>query len=173
MMGGMGQMMGERMGRSNPWFRHRISLIFQNSANLGLDDQQKARLNEIHRKYAKVIIRQKAELKIAEMDLDALLMESEINMQKAKDILKKIEGIETEIGYQKIEALTEAKKVLTEEQRAKLAKIMEAAPVMEGGMGCMMCPMMGEGMTGAMMGQPAPASQKEGESGPAKDPHGH
>lgn len=131
----MGGMKGERMGGHQPWFNHGVSLILRNSGKLGLNDQQKTKINEIRRKYSKDIIRQGAELKIAEIDLDALLKASDINLGKVKEALKKSEGIETQIRYLKIEALTEAKKILTEGQRETLRKMMEEPPpMMMGGM---------------------------------------
>jgi Spy/CpxP family protein refolding chaperone len=157
----MGGMRGERMGRYHPWFRHGVSLILQNSEKLGLTDQQKAKLNDIRRKYTKEIIRQDADAKIAEIDLEPLLKESEINLPKVKEALKKIEGIETQIKYLKIEAFTEARKVLTDEQKATLRKMMEEhAPMMMRGM---------MGTHGAM------EQEEETEMGttPKSDPHAH
>jgi hypothetical protein len=156
----MGGMMGERMGRSQPWFRHGVSLILQNSEKLGLTDQQKAKLNDIRRKYTKEIIRQDADSKIAEIDLEPLLKESEINLSKVKEALKKSEGIETQIRYLKIEAFTEARKVLTDEQRATVRKMMEDhSPMMMRGM---------MGTHGAMEQEEA-----EMETTPKADAHAH
>jgi Spy/CpxP family protein refolding chaperone len=126
----MGGIKGERMGRHQPWFKHGVSLILRNSGKLGLNDQQKTKLNEIRRKYSKDIIRQDAELKIVEIDLDAILKVPDMNLGKVKEVLKKIEGIKTQIRYLKIEALAEAKKILTEKQRETLRKIMEEPPPM-------------------------------------------
>jgi hypothetical protein len=164
MMGGMMGMARERMGRFTPWFQYGVTLMLQNANRLGLSDEQKKRLDEIRRRYSKDIIKQEAELKIAEIDLEPLLKESEMNLPKVKEALKKIEGIETQIRYLRIEALTEARKILTDEQRKNLRKIMEApVPMMRG-----------------MMGSPAELEKeeqkKEGvqkEEVPKTDPHGH
>jgi Spy/CpxP family protein refolding chaperone len=162
MMGGMMGMRGERMGRHNPWFRHGVSLILRNSGKLGLNDEQKTKLNDIRRKYSKDIIRQDSERKIAAIDLEALLMAPDINLGKVKDALKKSEGIETQIRYLKIEAFTEARKVLTGAQRETLRKMMEERS-----------PMMMRGMTG-MMGDLESMEEDPGEeTTPGADPHGH
>jgi len=156
----MGGMMGERKGRFHSRFTHGVSLILQNSEELGLTDQQKAKLNDIRRKYSKEIIRQDADSKIAGIDLEPLLKESEINLPKVKEALKKIEGIETQIKYLKIEAFTEARKVLTDEQRATLRKMTEEhAPMMMRG----------------MMGTHGDMEQEEAEmeTAPKADPHAH
>jgi len=162
MMGGMMGMRGERMGRHHPWFQHGVSLILRNSMRLGLNDQQKAKLNDIRIKYTKDIIRQDAELKIAEIDLDSLLKESEINLQKVKEALKKTEGMETQIRYLRIEALTEARKILTEEQRENLRKMMEERS-----------PMMMRGMMGAYETESEEQEEAGKEITPKTDPHGH
>jgi len=163
MMGGMMGMKGERMGRHHPWFQHGVSLMLRNAGRLGLNDQQKTKLNDIRRKYSKDIIRQDAELKIAEIDLDALLKVSDINLGKVKEALKKSEGIETQIRYLKIEALTEAKKTLTDGQREILRKIMEEPSPM------MMRGMMGTNET--MEGEPGEDAGEE--MTPGTGPHGH
>jgi len=157
----MAGMMGERMGRSHTRFGHGVSLILQNSGKLGLTEQQKAKLNDIRRKYTKEIIRQDADAKITEIDLEPLLKEAEINLSKVKEALKKAEGIETQIRYLKIEAFTESRKVLTDEQRATLRKMMEDHS-----------PMMMRGMMGT---QGAMEQEEETETGvaPVSDPHGH
>jgi|GEM_PF-3540646 len=163
MTGGMMGMRGERMGRHNPWFRHGVSLILRNSGKLGLNDEQKTKLNDIRRKYIKDIIRQDSERKIAAIDLEALLMAPDINLGKVKDALKKSEGIETQIRYLKIEALTEAKKILTEKQRETLRKIMEEPP-----------PMMMGGMMGADETLEVEQAEDAGEvMMPGTGPHGH
>lgn len=159
-MAGQG-MMGSMMGRFNPWFQHGVSLILRNSGKLGLTDQQKAKIDDVRRKYTKDIIRQEAELKIAEIDLEPLLKESEMNLPKVKEALKKIEDIETQIRYLRVEALTEAKKILTDEQKNSLKKLMElrAAPGTRG-----------------MMSLPEAEEEKEEtpeEEIPRTDIHGH
>lgn len=158
----MGGMKGERMGRHQPWFNHGVSLILRNSGKLGLSDEQKTKLNDIRRKYSKDIIRQDSERKIAAIDLEALLMAPDINLGKVKDALKKSEGIETQIRYLKIEAFTEARKVLTGAQRETLRKMMEEPPPMTMG-----------GMMG-MMGDLESMEEDPGEeTTPGADPHGH
>lgn len=165
MMGGMMGMGRKCMGRFNPWFQYGVTLILENTAKLDLSDEQKDRLDNTRRKYTKDIIRQDAEIRVAEIDLEALLKKPEINLSEIKEVLKKIGNMETQVEYLRIEAFNEARKILTDEQRKNLRKIMETpAPMMRG-----------------MMGGPPVEPQKEEqeEEGlqktgvPKTDPHGH
>jgi Spy/CpxP family protein refolding chaperone len=108
--------------------------MLQNADKLGLSDEQRKQLDEIRTRYSKDIIKQDAESKIAEIDLQVLLKESEINLSEVKEALKKVENAETQIRYLRIMAFVEARKILTGEQRNSLKKLMEmrATPGMRG-----------------------------------------
>ena len=163
MMGGMMGMGRERMGRHKQWFQYGVTLMLRNADKLGLNDEQIRKLDNIKRKYSKDIIKQDAEMKIAEIDLGALLKESEINLSEVKEALKKVENFKTQIRYLRITAFVEARKILTDEQKNSLKKLMEmrAAPWMKG-----------------MTSSPEPEEEGEEEETPEEeapqtDPHGH
>jgi len=161
MMGGMMGMGRERMGRHKQWFQYGVTLMLQNADKLKLSDEQIKKLDNIKRKYSKDIIKQDAEMKIAEIDLGALLKESEINLSEVKEALKKVESTETQIRYLRIMAFVEARKILTDEQKNSLKKLMEmrAAPGTKG-----------------MTSSPEPEEGEEEtpeEEAPQTDPHGH
>lgn len=140
MKGGMmgGEMMGgEMMGMDrNSWFHHGVTLTIMHAEELGLTEKQKSQLEDIRVKYTKEIIRQDAEFQIAEMDLDGLLKNDAADLSKIKDAIRKVEGISGQIRFLRIEAFAEVRKVLTDEQRARLKKLMESHPMssMMGGM---------------------------------------
>lgn len=148
---GQGQMMD--MGES-PWFQYGVTLTLKNAENLGLDDKQINRLEGIRDKYTKEIIKLEADLKALEIDLNTLLKTDNIDLPKIKNTVKKIEGAQSQTRYLRIEAFTEARKVLKPEQKEKLKKLIEMPPAqMKGYMGKDMdCPMMKGGMGGSMMG---------------------
>ena len=162
MMGGMMGMGRERMGRHKQWFQYGVTLMLRNADKLGLSDEQIKKLDNIKRKYSKDIIKQDAEMKIAEIDLGALLKESEINLSEVNEVLKKVESTETQIRYLRIMAFVEARKILTDEQKNSLKKLMEkrAAPGMRG-----------------IVSSPEPEEEGEEETpegdAPKTDPHGH
>jgi len=170
--GTMGGSMMMGLG-SSPWFHHGVTLTLKNADKLGIDEKQKGQLEEIRTRYTKDIIGQDAELKIAEMELDALLGEKEIDLPKVNEAIRKVAGVEAQIRYLRVEAFTEARKVLTDEQRKRLKELMEMpstpmkmemmdCPMMKGmgggmgKMGGMDCPMM-KGMMGGMAGEVAKA----------------
>lgn len=134
--GGMLGMGRERMGHHKRWFQYGVTLMLKNADKLGLSDEQIKKLYEIKRKYSKDIIKQDAEMKIAEIDLGALLKESEINLPEVKEVLKKVENFKTQIKYLRIMAFVEARNILTDEQKDSLKKLMQmrAAPWMRGTM---------------------------------------
>ena len=139
-----GQMM-EMMGmEGNPWFHHGVSLTLLNSNELGLDEKQKGQLEGIRTKYTKELIRQGAEIEIAELDLNSLLKTDAADLSKVKDVIKKASDMEGRIRYLRIEAFAEARKVLTDEQKGKLRKLMENPACMMGDKA--------KGITGGMMG---------------------
>jgi Spy/CpxP family protein refolding chaperone len=162
MMGqGMMGMGRERMGRHRQWFQYGVTLMLRNADKLNLSDEQIKNLENLKRKYSKDIIKQDAEMRIAEIDLGALLKEPEINLSEVKEVLKKVENIKTQIRYLRIMAFVEARKILTDEQKNSLKKLMEmrGAPWMKG-----------------MTNSPEPEEGEEEtpeEEVPQTDPHGH
>jgi Spy/CpxP family protein refolding chaperone len=125
MTGGMMGMSGDRVRPHKPWFRYGVSLVLRNADRLGLSDEQKKQLNDIRIRYAKEIVKQNAELEIAEIDLEALLNKSEFDLSEAKEALKKVESAKTQIKYLRVEAFVAARKILTNEQKSDLKKLME------------------------------------------------
>ena len=124
MRGGVMGMGKGRMGRHNPWFRYGVTLMLYHADELGLSDEQRKQLDDMRRKYSKDIIRLSADSQIAEIDLEALLRESDINLSQVKEALKKVESVKTQIKYLRVEAFVEARKILTSEQRSSLKKLM-------------------------------------------------
>lgn len=116
MIGAMGM---DRKGYRQ-WFQYSVTLMLKNADKLKLSDEQIKKLFDIKRKYSKDIIKQNAEMKIAEIDLEALLKELDINLSEVKEALKKVEDIKTQVRYLRIMAFDEARKVLTDEQKRPL-----------------------------------------------------
>jgi len=162
MMCGMMGMGREGMGHHRRWFKYGVTLMLQNADKLGLSDEQIKKLYEIKRKYSKDIIKQDAEMKMDEIDLGALLRESEINLSEVKEALKKVENTKTQIRYLRITAFVEARKILTDEQKKSLKKLMHrrAAPGMRR-------------MTSSSEPEEEGEEETPEEEGSETDPHGH
>jgi len=148
---GMGHgMMGEdsQMGTGMMGEHHILGKLM----SLGLDEKQKEAVKEIERKTMKEIIKKRADLDIARIDLRDLLDKDSVNMKDIESKLKQIASLETDIHLSRIKAHEEIKSKLTPDQRKKLKEMKEHG-MMRGKMGMMQgkgCGMMGE-MTGGVM----------------------
>ena len=104
---------------------------------------------------AKTSIKQRADVRVAELELQQLLDADPVEMGKVEAKLKDIEGLRTALRLNLIKAHEQAKGVLSPEQRQKFERIHDRMPGMrgmmgEGGMGRMemMGPQMRSGMSG-------------------------
>ena len=150
MMGGGMQGMPEGMGRLRP-----SQVVRMLKAELGLSDEQAKQLTQIFSQATKAGIKQRAEIRIAELELRDLFETDPVDMAQVEGKLKAIEGLRTALRLSLIKAHEQAKGVLTPEQRQKLEGLHDRlAGMMSPGMMGMM-EMMGAGGSGGMgmMGQ--------------------
>lgn len=160
MMGGgmMGEgMMGEgMMGAEHP--------LWKSLKGLGLDEKQKDTAKRIIRKTMKEVIKKKADMQIAKIELRDALDEDTVDMKAVESKLKTIESLETDIHLSHIKAIEEIKSILTPDQRKNLKEMMERHPMMKK-MGMMQgkgCGMMGGMMQhGGMEKTSSPAEENE------------
>lgn len=161
--GGMGGHMG--MMEPGPMLR-----MLKNE--LALSDGQETQLKGILYQVTKTSIKQRADVRVAELELQQLLDADPVDMSKVEAKLKEIEGLRTAFRLNLIKAHEQAKGVLSPEQRQKFERIHDRLPGMkgmmgEGGMGRM--GMMGHqrmsGMAGAGTGG-TPQSAREGPGMP-------
>jgi Spy/CpxP family protein refolding chaperone len=143
MMGTMGE--GSEMGPGVMGVHH----IWGKLMSLGLDEKQKEAVKEIVRKTMKEIIKKRADLAIARIDLRDLLDNDSVDMKAVESKLKQIAALETDIHLSHIKAHEAIKSKLTADQRKKLKEMPEhgmmmGKPDMMQGKGC--------GMMGEMMG---------------------
>ncbi len=133
MMHGMGGMQGGgmMMDDGHPMWKHLKCL--------GLDDKQMAALKALRSKTMKEMIKKRAEVQTAGIELKDLLDKDPVNMKAVETAVKKNESLKTEMVLAHIKAREEMKALLTPEQRKRLKEMMESGP----GAGC--------GMMGGMM----------------------
>lgn len=93
--------------------------------NLDLDQKQKAEIWKIKADMMKNMIRKKADLKIARLELGELLHSEKTDMTKVEAKVKEMEGMKASMLISGIKAMEAAKSKLTAEQRKKLADMME------------------------------------------------
>jgi Spy/CpxP family protein refolding chaperone len=163
-------MMGRHMGmygeKGMPGMHHRL---WRYIMGLDLDQNQKARIMEIKTDLMKKMIRKRADLKIAGLELRGLVHADKVDMKKVEAKVKEIEGLRSSMLLAGIEAAETVKSQLTAEQRTELDDMMDAP---------MRCTMMGgimpdRGMMGGndimgMMPQSSDEGQDEGEPSQGK-----
>ncbi len=145
MMGGGTQSMPEGMGMPRP-----SQIVRMLKAELELSDEQAKQLKQIFSQATKAGIKQRADIRIAELELRELLETDPVDMAQVEGKLKAIEGLRTALRLSLIKAHEQAKGVLTPEQRQKLEGLHDRLHGMmsPGMMGIM--EMMGEGGSGGM-----------------------
>ena len=127
---------------------------------LKLTDDQVAKLKKIRLDYQKEMIKRRANLRVAELELWELIDAKNLDMDKADKKVKEAEAIRAGIMLYRIKALQETRKFLTDEQYEQFRELgfksmrrMMGRHGMMGGMGGGMGGgMMGGGMGGGMMG---------------------
>jgi Spy/CpxP family protein refolding chaperone len=164
MMGGGMQGMPEGMEMPRP-----SQLVRRLKAELGLSDDQVKQLTQIFSQITKAHIKQRADIRIAELEVGELLEANSVDMGQVEGKLKAMEGLRTTLRLTLIKAHEQAKGILTPEQRQKLERLQDHLPGMMGpGMMSMMEMMAAGGsggkgmMGGGMGGQPQSPMQMAG-----------
>ena len=91
---------------------------------LDLDDTQKAAIREIRSSMLTNMIRKKADLKVAKLELRELLHKEPVDMGAVESQAKKIESLRTSMLLDSIKSREEIKSKLTAEQKKKLKELM-------------------------------------------------
>jgi Spy/CpxP family protein refolding chaperone len=87
---------------------------------LGLSDEQVKKLKSIWSEYKKEVIRKKADIKVAEIELGEILGQDVIDFGKAKGKITQIGSLNQAIRLGHLGSIENAQKVLTAEQLTKL-----------------------------------------------------
>lgn len=97
---------------------------------LGLDEKQKEAVKAVHLRTKKEMVRSRADVEVAEIELKEVLSKDPVDLKAAEATVKKVEGLKSEMRMLHIKAMEEIKSSLTPEQRKKFVEMME-----QGGMG--------------------------------------
>ena len=120
MMGAEGDVVGQLLHRlGGPGFYER------HAEELGLSDEQKAQFKEIWSSHHKDMIRTRADIEIAQVELKELLTKDSPEFDRAKKKVSQISKMRGEIAQERLEALQKARKVLAAEQIEKLKSLKE------------------------------------------------
>lgn len=115
--GAMGQMMagGKGFGMFRPDMMEKI----------GFTKEQKDTIQNMHSEHRKGMIKRNADQELAEIDLQDMLRKDKPDMDLVKGQIQKIASIRGDIEFAKIKMQMDLKGILTDEQKAKLEKIMQ------------------------------------------------
>jgi Spy/CpxP family protein refolding chaperone len=110
-MGGMDHM-GDMMGS-----------CLDNADKIGLSDEQVKKLTPLHREMKKKMVRDKADIKIAELELKEIMEVKDFDLDKAIAATKKIADLKSAHHIEMLKSMKEVRSTLTEEQFQKMKKL--------------------------------------------------
>ena len=98
--------------------------MLRNRDKLGLSDAQVRNLEQLRNDFQKESIRKDADLRVAEMDLNALLEAQNVDMAKVEAKVREIERLRADLRIARIRAIEKGKEQLTADQRKKLQELL-------------------------------------------------
>lgn len=112
--GGMGPMWG------SPAERPLVSFMLEHRDELALTPDQTSRLEALRGDFAREAVRREADIRVAEMDLQALLEQDPLDMPKVEAKIRDLAQLRAELRVARLRTIEQGKAVLTPEQRIKL-----------------------------------------------------
>lgn len=126
MMEGMGhQGMGMMHGMGGGMMMDDDHPMWKQLTSLGLDDKQRDALKALRSKTMKDMVKKRADMQIAGIELKDLLDKDPVDMKAVEASVKKNESLKTEMLLAHIRAREEMKSLLTPDQRKRLKEMME------------------------------------------------
>ena len=108
---------------------------------LGLDDNQSAAVKSILQQLQKEMIKKRADIQVAEVELREILGKDSVDVKVAETKVKQIASLKIDAAMMHIQGIEDVKAKLTPEQKKKLTEMMQMRGMGYGG-GTMDCPMM-------------------------------
>jgi Spy/CpxP family protein refolding chaperone len=106
-----------------------IAFILRNREKLDLSAAQVKSLEQLRNDFQKESIRKDADLRVAEMDLNAILVADKVDMAKAEAKVREIERMRGDLRIARIRIIQKGKEVLTADQRKKLQELLDEQPL--------------------------------------------
>jgi Spy/CpxP family protein refolding chaperone len=123
-MKGHGGGHGQMMGMDNMDMMGGDMMCLEHAEQMGLTDDQIAKMKPLHREMQKKQIRFKADLKIAEIELMEIMDVKDFDLDKATAAVKKIENMKTSRHLEMLTAMKDMRAILTYEQFKNMHKMM-------------------------------------------------
>jgi Spy/CpxP family protein refolding chaperone len=100
-----------------------ISLLLRNREKIGLSEEQVKKLEQLRSDFEKETIRNEADIRIAEIDLNNLLQAPNADMGKIEAKIRDIERLRADLRIARIRAIEKGKALLSADQRKKLQEL--------------------------------------------------
>jgi hypothetical protein len=101
-----------------------ISLMLDHRAELGLTSDQVSRLEALRAEFTREAIRRDAEIRIAEMDLAALLETDSLDLARVEAKVRELAQVQADLRIARLRTIEQGRSLLTPEQRARLAALL-------------------------------------------------
>ena len=98
---------------------HTFHSLLRHAKDLGLSDEQRTQIKTIATDYVKTHIREKAAMKLAEVDVRTLVHNEKADLSAIETAIKKSESTHATLRFEEVKAMRAAVAVLTPEQREK------------------------------------------------------
>ncbi len=96
----------------------------EHAEKIGLTEAQLAKMKPLHREMQKKMVRDKADVKIAELDLMEIMEVKDFDLDKANAAVRKIADLMTAQHLEMIKTMKEVRGMLTDEQFNKMKSMM-------------------------------------------------
>jgi len=113
-------------GRENVENRPVISQMLSRREALGLSADQVKKLEQLRDNFERLSIRNNAEVRIVELDIDSLLDTPTVDLAKVEAKVREAEKLRADLRIARIKVVEQAKGVLTPEQRKKFYEAVES-----------------------------------------------
>jgi Spy/CpxP family protein refolding chaperone len=123
-MRGHGEGRGQMMEMGNMDMMGGDMMCMERAHDMGLTDDQMAKMKPLHSEMQKKQIRSKADLKIAEIELKEIMEVKDFDLDKATAAVKKIEDLKTAQHLEMLKAMKDMRAILTDEQFKNMHKMM-------------------------------------------------
>lgn len=100
-----------------------ISLLLRNREKIGLSEEQAKKLEQLRSDFEKETIRNEADIRVAEIDLNNLLQTSSTDLGKIEAKIREIEKLRADLRIARIRAIEKGKALLSADQRKKLQEL--------------------------------------------------
>jgi Spy/CpxP family protein refolding chaperone len=108
------------VGRERPL----ITMMLHHRTELGLSDDQVKQLEALRSDFTREAIRREAEIRVAELDLAALLGQESVDMTKVEAKVRESAQHQADLRIARLRAIEQGKMVLTAEQRSRFQAIL-------------------------------------------------